>query len=140
MKTIEQISAEQATGIRENPFGLGKYYGGARNNGGRVTPGGEEIDSKEDAYDLLRDGVSIEVPNAGAGSYREFFESLGFTKVEPWETCSSAGDWTFAVKDGEHGDWYPAFQSNRYPYHGFEYSVNFELGCESLKKFAKFNR
>lgn len=131
--------AEQATGCNANPFGLGIYYGGSRNTKGLVTPGGDELTTPEEAYDLLRSGVSIEVPNAGAGSYREFFESIGITKVEQWDTGSSAGDWSFVVQDGKGGDWYPAFQSNRWPRHGFEYSINFEEPYDSFKEFCRIN-
>ncbi len=125
----EQNIAEQATGIAENSHGLGKFF---RHGGDEVTP--------QKAYDLLREGQSIEVPNAGAGSYGKFFTGVGFSEVRNVENMSSAGDWTHAVKDGAEGDWYPAFQSNRYPYHGFAYSVDFnqpfpsfESMCESFE-------
>jgi len=122
MKPIEQQIAEQATGCRQHGT-LGQYYAGPINRKGRVSSEGNELTTKQ-AYDFLREGGAVSVPNAGAGSYREFFKSLGL-EVEVVEQSSSAGDWTFAVKDGDEGDWYVASQSNRYPRHGFDYCVDF---------------
>ena len=131
---LTRVFAEQATGIAESPHGLGALYTAPWNDHGTVRPGGEKIETKEAAYDLLRVwGRGIAVPNAGAGSYYQFFEELGFTGAESIETCSSAGDWTLAVKDGEEGDWYLAHQSNRYPHHGFIYSVDFEHGFPTVE-------
>ena len=129
--TIDREMAEQATGIQENPNGLGQYYTGYSNIDGRVIPGGVEI-TQEEAYDILRTGKDhiggVEVPNAGAGSYWEFFTSLGFTEVKGLNDSSSAGDWEFAVKDGDGGDWYIAGQTNRYPRCGFEYWLSLDYG------------
>lgn len=109
---VEQMDCEQATGCRQ--YGkLGKLYG----------QGGVELDL-EQAQDALLNGREIEVPNAGAGSYRAAFAALGFEKVKVFDWTSSAGDWSFAVFDG--CQWLPAFQRNRYPYHGFAYSVDHE--------------
>lgn len=80
------------------------------------------------------------VPNAGAGSYKEFFRSLGFVEIKVIEWSSSAGDWSFGIKDKD-GNWIVAFQENRHPRCGFLYSVqpqhyaaSFETLCESLPK------
>ena len=121
--SVEVVMAEQATGIRGNPNGLGKYYADEHT-----------VLTAEQAYDHMRAGEGVEVPNAGAGSYREFFTSVGFMDVESFDTGSSAGDWNFIVHDGVEGDWYPAFQSNRYPRYGFRYSVNFDEGCETKEQ------
>ncbi len=132
-EVLARMIAEQATGIAEQPHGLGALYTAPWNDNGTVRPGGEKIETKEGAYDLLRDGRGVAVPGAGAGSYYQFFEELGFAEVQSVETCSSAGDWTLAVKDGEDGDWYLAYQSQRYPYHGFNYSVDFSHGFSTVE-------
>lgn len=131
-KSIGEISAlilaEQATGVSQSGKTLGKYY---IRESLHVAP--------RTACDMLRDGraASIHVPNAGAGSYREFFTSLGLTEVQVIEQCSSAGDWSFAVMDGPAGMWYPATQTNRYPRHGFEYTVDFNLGFSSVDELCR---
>lgn len=132
MSTIKDF-AETATGCNENPSGFGQLFTGGYNDDGRCHPGGDPIATAADAYDVLRAGRTVAVPNAGAGSYAEVFESLGFTEVQDYETMSSAGDWTLVVRDGEGGDFYPAFQTNRYPHFGFEYSVDFEQGAPSFE-------
>jgi hypothetical protein len=108
---MEKLQAEEATGIKENPNGFGNMYsfGGAK-----LTP--------TEAVDLVRNQDAVEVPNAGAGSYREVFKALGYADVKTVDTTSSAGDWTFMVED--NGLWYIASQENRYPYRGFAYSVD----------------
>lgn len=123
MKTVTEQMAEAGTGCVENPHGVGKFYD---DRGNELT--------REEAQDRFNDGKLIEVPNAGAGSYSRVFKALGYEAVETVEHGSSAGDWTFAVKDGDC--WYLAFQNNRYPYHGFSYSRHewphdsFEDACE----------
>lgn len=109
MKNATRQMAEDGTGIRENPSGIGKFFDD-RN--------GQEI-NHEQAQDLFNEGHGIAVPNAGAGSYSEVFQMLGYEEAKPIEWSSSAGDWTFAIRNGE--DWYVAQQRNRYPYHGFLY-------------------
>ena len=98
----EQLQAEEATGIVENKHGVGKFY----------AHGGRELTVADAAYCIRNDG-SVAVPNAGAGSYREVFEALGYQDVKTFETCSSAGDWSFVVLD--KGLWFMAHQDNRYP-------------------------
>ena len=67
---IESNNAEEeATGIAESPVGLGIYYEGARNVNGRVIPGGAAL-SLDEARQIILEGIGVEVPNAGAGSYR----------------------------------------------------------------------
>lgn len=117
--------AEEATGVKENPSGLGRLY----------LPGGIEV-SAEQASKVIFEGKSdIAVPNAGAGSYRKVFELLGFEKVENIETSSSAGDWTFAVC--RDGFWYPAWQTNRYPHFGYAYSVDASIPSDSVEELTK---
>lgn len=115
--------AEQATGCRQNRNGLGTLYAGPINRNGMVSEPGHELTPQE-AQDWLYAGGSVAIPNAGAGSYREAFKLLGFSKVEAYDQTSSAGDWTFRVHDDQA--WYYGFQSNRWPRCGFEYSVNFD--------------
>lgn len=123
----QKQAAEQATGIRESRSGIGTLY----------SDGGVELTS-EQAYDTLREGHTVEVPNAGAGSYEAVFRTVGFSEAKAVEQSSSAGDWTFGVKDGDEGDWYPAFQTNRHPYYGFAYSVDFGRGgFESFEQLCK---
>jgi hypothetical protein len=107
----EKQMAEEATGVSENPDGLGRIYD---SSGTHVLPA--------IASDLIRDGHQIEVPNAGAGSYRAVFGLLGLEVVEVLNTTSSAGDWSFVVKDGE--GYYIATQTNRHPHFGFAYNLD----------------
>ena len=122
MQTLEQEMSEQATGIAEHPGGLGKIYAGAINRNGMCSDPGHELKTLAEIQDYMEEGGDIGIPNAGAGSYRKAFECMGFSKCENFENSSSAGDWSFAVFDGDY--WYPAYQSNRYPRHGFSYTVD----------------
>jgi hypothetical protein len=115
---MANMIAEEMTGLREHPKGFGQMY----------ADGGNPLD-REQAQDWFLDGNSVEVPNAGAGSYEDVFEALGFVEVKPIEWSSSAGDWTFAVRDDD--TWRVAYQSNRYPRHGFSYS----LGSETFESY-----
>lgn len=102
---MEREMCESATGIRQ--YGnIGKFY----------DDKGNEI-SRTEARVLFKEGKIIEVPNAGAGSFREVFNKLGYKKVDVYEWGSSAGDWTF-ILNGKY-----ACQENRYPYHGFRYGL-----------------
>ena len=122
---LEKQVCEDATGCNANPHGLGKFY----------DDDGCEI-STDRVFDILIDGKTVEVPNAGAGSFREVFELAGFQKTEVFEWGSSAGDWSFAVFDGSF--WMPAFQSNRYPRHGFMYSVDASWQFHDLQDCFKY--
>lgn len=73
---------------------------------------------------LLRND-EVSVPSAGAGSYKEVFEALGYLEVQAIEMCSSAGDWTLAVRN-IYG-WQLAWQENRYPYYGFRYGIDLQV-------------
>jgi hypothetical protein len=118
----ERKMAEDATGVVQHGSRLGSFY----LSGGRCI-------SPVEVFAYLQLGYSVEVPNAGAGSYREFFTGSGYKKVEVIEHTSSAGDWTFAVKvrDG----WLLAGQENRYPYHGYKYWVDVSrYPCASLEE------
>ena len=121
-RCVAVLMAEEGTGCCENPRGLGKYYADEHTI---LTP--------EQAYDRLRDGKSVEVPNAGAGSYQEFFKSVGLTEIDTFECCASSGDWSFTVQDQEGEWWYAAFQNNRHPGYGFKYSVDFHCGFKRKK-------
>lgn len=70
-------------------------------------------------------GDSIHAPNAGAGSYKAILGRLGFkwVKVEDW--TSSAGDWCFRVWNKRM-----VFQSNRFPRHGFSYTIANMEDCQ----------
>jgi hypothetical protein len=125
MKTNTQLTCEVATGIVENPHGIGTIYD---NNGDPLTP--------QQAQAHVRNGKCVELPNTGAGSYAKVFKVLGFKKVEVVCWSSSAGDWSFGVSDG--GKWYPAFQNNRYPWHGFSYSVNMDMPFPTFEDLCKF--
>ena len=129
--------ADQMTGCHEHPRGLGKYYAGPINRNGWVTDSGEEFADHKAAYDFLREGGEVGVPHAGAGSYDDVFRSLGFTEVEVVEQGSSAGDWSFGVRDGAEGPWHYASQDNRYPYHGFKYRVDFDSSFPSFEALCK---
>jgi len=102
---IEKQMCEDATGCKQSN-GIGKFY----NNKGN------EITIKE-ACQLFRQGETVEVPNAGAGSFREVLSLLGYKKVDVYDWTSSAGDWTFIIK-GHY-----VSQENRYPYNGFRYGL-----------------
>lgn len=110
----EQQIAEEATGCCQSRSGLGTMYIKGCNGGEAVT--------EAQAAEEFQNGKAVEIPNAGAGSFRRVFEALGMTDVEVFEWMSSAGDWTFGVQ--WDGCWYPAWQNNRYPYHGFRYGVD----------------
>jgi len=124
----EKQMAEEATGISENPRGLGKLF---------ACPGVEL--TPEAARNYISDGELVEVPNAGAGSYTAFFTDIcKFEKVQVIDWTSSAGDWVFGVLDNEC--WYPAFQTNRYPRHGFSYSVDRARCADSFEDLCKMNQ
>jgi len=78
------------------------------------------------AKENLIAGEEVAIPNAGAGSFREIFKKLGFEEVKVIDWTSSAGDWSFGVKN-EDG-WILAGQENRYPYYGFTYMVTSVYG------------
>jgi len=134
--TTEETIAEDATGCCAGSRGDLRMYAGGRNVNGHVDSGGYPFDSLEDAQDYLFQRGSIAVPDAGAGSYRKVFETLGFTQVEVFEQSSSAGYWSFIVCDGDY--WMLAFQENRYPYHGFNYSVDFDWQFGTKEECLKF--
>lgn len=104
--------AEEATGVPQRGKYLRRMY---TRDGNGIAP---IIAQRE-----LRNGQVIEVPNAGAGSYAAFFECMGFRSTETVDTSSSAGDWSFLLKDKD-GTWRIGFQTNRYPYYGMAYTVS----------------
>lgn len=121
-KILEPLVEEQATGLVQT-HALGKYYNHK-----------EEVLLVDAAKrEVVADGV--EVPNAGAGSYKEFFRSLGYKEARTIESSSSAGDWTLAVFDGTH--WHPGFQSNRYPYYGFKYVLDPRVSAKTFEKLCQ---
>lgn len=123
MSELQKQASEQATGCQENPTGIGQFYD---NKGNALTP--------KQARQAFRDGQIIEVPNAGAGSYYKILESLGYKTIEDVERGSSAGDWTLAVKTRD--GWRAVYQENRYPFHGFRYSL--QTGNPAFHSFKKF--
>lgn len=116
--------AEQMTGVTEHPNGVGQFYD---SNGKAVT--------HEEAQDLFIGGDSIEVPNAGAGSYDPVFRAMGYQEVKAIEWGSSAGDWIFGIRD--EATWYVAYQTNRYPQHGYAYSLN-GMSFETYEEACSF--
>lgn len=102
---IEKEVCESATGIRQQKT-LGIFY----------DDRGNEIGITK-ARQLFRQGETVEVPNAGAGSFREVLKQLGYKKVDVYDWTSSAGDWTFRIRR------HYVSQENRYPYHGFRYGL-----------------
>ena len=99
--------AEELTGIRAAAENGGPFY----------VRDGEQV-SDEEARERFLNGETIEAPNAGAGSYDDVLARLGFDDVQVEDWTSSAGDWCFIVS----GDRF-VFQENRYPYHGFKYTL-----------------
>lgn len=105
---INKAVEEEATGMKQAPGNLVFYFG--------------ENDPVDDPLEIrrrLEDGETLEVPGAGAGTYRELARFLDLGPVEPLETMSSAGDWTFNLPELEA----TLFQENRYPYRGFNYKI-----------------
>lgn len=122
---IGQLLEEAATGMHEQATGLGKFY--AR---------GGDLLSLCEAEHTLMSGESVEVPNAGSGSYRKFFALTGFDEVKVIDNSSSAGDWSFGVRRGKR--WYLADQSNRYPHYGFRYAVNINRPAKSFQQICEY--
>lgn len=84
----------------------------------------EEVLPDADAvYKIFMGGDVVGAPEAGDGGYREVLTRAGFTEIECLDNGSSAGTWSGKAidRDGEEVTWY---QENRYPYHGFKYSVS----------------
>jgi len=104
---VEQVVAEQATGIRTRVTRGGQFYD---NNGDKI--------SDTEARRLVREGEAVHLPNAGAGLYRTVANRLGFVKIDVEDWTSSAGDWCFRLHGGRL-----MWQTNRYPYHGFSYTI-----------------
>lgn len=106
--------SEQATGVVQRGK-LGQFYLVSANDDPPPL-------TDEEARAHLEGAEFIAVPNAGAGSYREFFARMGFKDIKTIDHTSSAGDWCFGVQR-QDGVWTLAFQENRYPRHGFNYSL-----------------
>ena len=123
-KILRSNAAEQATGCVQSDSVL-KF----QDKGGYV--------SLSEAVKRLWSNEEVAVPCAGAGSYMEVFQLLGFFEVKAIQTGSSAGDWTFAVKDDL--GWRLAYQENRYPYHGFKYAIDMEqyVGYERFEDLVR---
>jgi hypothetical protein len=112
------LSEEQATGCvatrcKENN-GLGKLYDSK----------GNEI-NRDQAVCVFEDGGIVEVPNAGAGSYKTLLKLLGYQEVKVVDWTSSAGNWCFGARWGD--DWWRVWQENRYPHFGFRYNRGQEV-------------
>lgn len=104
---IEKEMCEQATGIRERVKEGGPFY----------DDSGEKI-SDAKARRIIREGGTVEAPNAGSGSYRAVARRLGFSTIEVENWTSSAGDWCFKLHGGRF-----MWQNNRYPCRGFSYCI-----------------
>ena len=109
-RTMEAEIADQATGCREvTPRGQLYLRGGFK-----VTD--------EEARKAFCEGETIEDPNAGAGSYRNFLERMGISgTIDVFDQTASSGDWTLLVEVMDT-EWAMIIQANRYPYHGFRYT------------------
>ena len=72
----------------------------------------------------------------GAGDYRKWAAQQGYPFCEVWDWTSSAGDWTFIVSvDGTQ--WFPMFQTNRYPRGpGFDREVDESRPIDGTKEDA----
>lgn len=124
----EKMMSEEATGCYQQ--GEIVFY----------NEGGDKI-TNEEATKLFENNEIVEVPNAGAGSFREIISLLGFSELEVIDWTSSAGDWAFGVKN-EIG-WFVVWQENRYPYYGFKYCLSdyipacstFEELCNEMELF-----
>ena len=103
---MEKQMCEQATGCRERQDGM-RFYDG---DGNAV--------SDTAARRIVREGEPVEVPGAGAGSYRGIAWRLGYTRLEVEDWTSSAGDWCFRLHGGKY-----MWQENMWPSHGFRYRV-----------------
>jgi len=112
----EGIIADSMTGCVERVPEGGQLY--SEDNEGTAV-------SDTAARELFMNGKAIHAPNAGAGSYKAILKRLGFgwVKVEDW--TSSAGDWVFRVWNKRL-----VFQSNRFPRHGFSYTIANEEDCQ----------
>lgn len=116
--TTEQYAAEQATGCRQR--GALVFY---NDDGHEVTI--------EQAADLFWEHEPVIVPAAGAGSYRPILMDFGCEDIEVLDWTSSAGDWVFAIKDGD--TWRVVFQANRYPHCGFRYRLSDTYFAQSFE-------
>jgi hypothetical protein len=105
-RLMEKELCESGTGMKALSADGGQFYD---DSGNRL--------SDTAARKAFRAGEAIEVPNAGAGSFREVLVRLGYQRVEVEDWCSSAGDWTFTVRRGI------VSQDNRYPNYGFCYRL-----------------
>ena len=104
---MSDLIAEQATGCRERVRDGGRFY----------SSNGDEISDTE-ARRAVREGETVELSNASAGSYRGVARRLGFKKIEVEDWTSSAGDWCFKLKGGRF-----MYQTNLWPQSGFCYSI-----------------
>lgn len=77
---------------------------------------GEPVSDTE-ARRRFRDGTPVELVNVSPNHYKSVLDRLGYTKVSAYDWTSSAGDWTLRIRGGY------VFQENRYPYHGFRYTL-----------------
>ena len=123
MQNTEKQMCEMATGCVQK--GQLVYY----------KEGGEKLTPKQ-AMKLFFDRESVEAPAAGAGSYQEVFNDLGFYDVKIIDWTSSAGDWCFGIRTAS--GWYAAYQENRYPYFGFKYGIITDiLPCETFEELCR---
>lgn len=112
------MTAEEATGIPQS--GKLELYKG--------RPAPEELLTAAEALDWLMEGGVVSVPNAGAGSAAEFARIVGLGEILTWDHTSSAGDWSYLCLSVHRA----LIQTNRYPFYGFNYSLD-DLGPEESK-------
>jgi hypothetical protein len=130
--TEESLHHMQASSMAESATGMFAGYDELANmcdeHGNLITV--------EQARQLLFDAEEpIILPNAGAGTYKKVIsEILQADELEVIDWTSSAGDWTLAYKDGD--TWYPLFQSNRWPMHGFSYSIDRSCGADTFDELC----
>jgi hypothetical protein len=90
----------------------------------------------------MPEALDAHAPWASAGDYKAVFSSMGCSRVEIFESTSSSGDWTFAVK--RRGKWHVGSQENGYPRGpGFYYNITSEdiyeldmVGFEDIYEFV----
>jgi hypothetical protein len=115
MTAIEALIAEERA---EEATGCARAAGPLR----LYDDSDESEISHEQAARVLLDGDVVAWPSAGAGSYTELARALGWEVERVLDWTSSAGDWQILLSIPEKGQ-RVLVQTNRYPYHGFKYTV-----------------
>jgi len=82
--------------------------------------------SLDEARDLIMQGKPIKVLGAGASTFYDVFDALGFDVVEEIDMTSSAGDWSFLLKHRKDEYYCFGYQNNAWPSYGFEYIIDLD--------------